>query len=120
MINASGEVVPAQWTTLSFAQAGNIAELLVKEGDAITVVTWGNTVNVCLDAAMALSDSGIAIEIIDLRTVFPLDEDTVLASTVTCTDADPADTKHYLAFDGIRHAGLDRRQRIAALIRLGA
>ena len=36
VINASGEVVPAQWTTLSFAQAGNVAELLVKEGDAIT------------------------------------------------------------------------------------
>jgi multidrug efflux pump subunit AcrA (membrane-fusion protein) len=35
MINASGEVVPAQWTTLSFAQAGNVDELAVKEGDAI-------------------------------------------------------------------------------------
>src|SRR5512139_4091686 len=35
VINASGEVVPAQWTTLSFAQAGNVAELLVKEGAAI-------------------------------------------------------------------------------------
>ncbi len=35
IINASGEVLPAQWTTLSFAQAGNVAELLVKEGDAI-------------------------------------------------------------------------------------
>ena len=35
VINASGEVVPAQWTTLSFAQAGNVAELLVNEGDAI-------------------------------------------------------------------------------------
>ena len=34
-INAGGEVLPAQWTTLSFAQAGNVAELLVKEGDAI-------------------------------------------------------------------------------------
>ena len=35
IINASGEVVPAQWTTLSFAQAGNVDELSVKEGDAI-------------------------------------------------------------------------------------
>jgi multidrug resistance efflux pump len=35
VINASGEVVPAQWTTLSFAQAGNVDELLVKTGDAI-------------------------------------------------------------------------------------
>ena len=35
VINASGEVVPAQWTTLSFAQAGNVDELSIKEGDAI-------------------------------------------------------------------------------------
>jgi multidrug efflux pump subunit AcrA (membrane-fusion protein) len=35
IINASGEVLPAQWTTLSFAQAGNVDEVLVKEGDAI-------------------------------------------------------------------------------------
>jgi HlyD family secretion protein len=35
IINSSGEVVPAQWTTLSFAQAGNVDELAVKEGDAI-------------------------------------------------------------------------------------
>ena len=35
IVNASGEVMPAQWTTLSFAQAGNVAELTVKEGDAI-------------------------------------------------------------------------------------
>jgi multidrug efflux pump subunit AcrA (membrane-fusion protein) len=35
VINAGGEVLPAQWTTLSFAQAGNVDELLVKEGDEI-------------------------------------------------------------------------------------
>ena len=35
LVNASGEVVPAQWTTLSFAQAGNVDELPVKAGDAI-------------------------------------------------------------------------------------
>lgn len=53
---------------------------IVKEGDAITVVTWGNTVNICLDAAMALSDAGIAIEIIDLRTILPWDKDLVFKS----------------------------------------
>ena len=53
---------------------------IVKEGDAITVVTWGNTVNVCLDAAMALSDAGINIEIIDLRTILPWDKDLVFRS----------------------------------------
>jgi len=35
VVSASGEVLPAQWTTLSFAQAGTVGELAVKEGDAI-------------------------------------------------------------------------------------
>ncbi len=35
VINASGEVVPAKWTTLSFAQAGNVAELSVEAGAVI-------------------------------------------------------------------------------------
>jgi HlyD family secretion protein len=34
-ISASGEVVPAQWTTLSFSQAGTIVDLPVKEGDRV-------------------------------------------------------------------------------------
>src|SRR5512141_1369788 len=37
VVSASGEVLPAQWTTLSFAQPGNLSELVVKEGDAIKV-----------------------------------------------------------------------------------
>ena len=52
----------------------------VKEGDALTIVTWGNTVNVCLDAAMALQDSHIEVEIIDLRTILPWDKDLVFKS----------------------------------------
>ncbi len=35
VVSASGEVLPAQWTTLSFAQAGTLGELAVKEGDAL-------------------------------------------------------------------------------------
>src|SRR5512136_1047736 len=34
-ISATGEVVPAQWTTLSFAQAGTVFALPVKEGDRV-------------------------------------------------------------------------------------
>lgn len=35
IVSASGEVVPAQWTTLSFAQAGSVGEITVKEGEVI-------------------------------------------------------------------------------------
>ena len=34
-VSATGEVVPAQWTTLSFAQAGTVVQLPIKEGDRI-------------------------------------------------------------------------------------
>ncbi len=34
-ISATGEVVPAQWTTLSFTQAGTLVALPVKEGDRV-------------------------------------------------------------------------------------
>ena len=34
-ISASGEVVPARWTTLSFSQAGTIIDLPVKQGDRV-------------------------------------------------------------------------------------
>jgi HlyD family secretion protein len=35
IVSATGTVVPAQWTTLSFGQAGNVIEPLVKEGDVV-------------------------------------------------------------------------------------
>jgi multidrug efflux pump subunit AcrA (membrane-fusion protein) len=35
IVSATGEVVPAQWTTLSFGQAGSVIDLLVKEGDVV-------------------------------------------------------------------------------------
>ncbi|MBP7688087.1 MAG: HlyD family efflux transporter periplasmic adaptor subunit [Thermoflexales bacterium] len=35
VVSASGEVLPAQWTTLSFSQAGTLGELTVKEGDML-------------------------------------------------------------------------------------
>jgi len=34
-VSATGEVIPAQWTTLSFAQAGTVIQLPIKEGDRI-------------------------------------------------------------------------------------
>jgi hypothetical protein len=55
-----------------------------------------------------------------------LNGDTTNAGTgnINLDDADPADTKHYLAFDGIRHAGLvdntANRADIAGAITLGA
>ncbi len=49
-------------------------------GDDVTVVTYGMHRHVCLDAAAVLADEGVSVEIVDLRTISPLDNDTVLAS----------------------------------------
>ena len=51
-----------------------------RSGDDLTLVTYGKTVGVCLDAAAALADRGISAEVIDLRTLKPLDEAAVLGS----------------------------------------
>jgi 2-oxoisovalerate dehydrogenase E1 component len=53
---------------------------IVREGDSCTLVTWGNTVNIAIDAALALEDKGIHVEIIDLRTILPWDKDLVFQS----------------------------------------
>ncbi|MDE3047576.1 MAG: transketolase, pyrimidine binding domain protein [Verrucomicrobiota bacterium] len=53
---------------------------IVRSGTDATIVAWGMTVLMANEAAEALSKEGISIEVIDLRTIVPLDIDTVLAS----------------------------------------
>ena len=53
---------------------------IARAGTDVTIVTVGSTVRTCLDAAQLLAESGIEAEVIDLRTVVPLDEEAVLAS----------------------------------------
>ena len=53
---------------------------IARTGQDITLVGWGGTVPVCEKAAEALSEIGINAEVIDLRTIFPWDEETILAS----------------------------------------
>ena len=51
-----------------------------RPGTAATVVASGLMVDRALGAARTLADEGISAEVIDLRSVQPLDEDTILAS----------------------------------------
>jgi pyruvate dehydrogenase E1 component beta subunit len=53
-----------------------------REGDDVTLVSWGSMVRVCLDAAEALSLDGVSAEVVDLRTLNPLDRDTLIDSVV--------------------------------------
>jgi pyruvate dehydrogenase E1 component beta subunit len=46
---------------------------VVREGTTATVVAYGPSVKVALDAAAAAEDEGKSLEVIDLRTLSPLD-----------------------------------------------
>jgi len=51
-----------------------------RPGTDVTVVAWSFMVSKALDAAAALEKKGISVEVVDLRSVSPLDEETILAS----------------------------------------
>ena len=51
-----------------------------RQGDDVTLVAWGAMVRVCLDAAGALEQQGVSAEVVDLRTLNPLDRDTLIGS----------------------------------------
>jgi len=53
---------------------------IAKEGSDISIVTYGRTVLDALEIAGELDKEGISVEVIDLRTIAPYDEETVLAS----------------------------------------
>lgn len=53
---------------------------LRREGDACTVVSFGRPVNFCLEAADRLADEGINIDVLDMRSIRPLDIDSIVAS----------------------------------------
>ncbi|MBD3802600.1 MAG: pyruvate dehydrogenase complex E1 component subunit beta [Thioclava sp.] len=53
-----------------------------REGADVTIVSWGIGMSHALEAAEKLAKEGIEAEVIDLRTLRPIDYDTVLASVM--------------------------------------
>jgi len=66
------------------ATGGAVAELgrarVVRPGRDLTLIGYGVTTWTCLEAAEALAAEGVEAEVVDLRTLVPLDEETVLTS----------------------------------------
>lgn len=50
------------------------------EGDDITVITYGLCVHFALQAAEKLANEGISVQVLDLRTVYPLDKEAIIES----------------------------------------
>jgi 2-oxoisovalerate dehydrogenase E1 component beta subunit len=53
---------------------------ILREGSEVTLVSWGAMLRETLAAASELAAGGISAEVIDLATIKPYDEDTILAS----------------------------------------
>lgn len=53
-----------------------------RAGTTLTIVTYGIGVHVARDAAATLADEGIDVEIVDLRTLVPLDRDAIARSVL--------------------------------------
>ena len=53
---------------------------IVREGADCSIITYGRTVIDAIDVAAQLAEEGISAEVIDLRTIAPYDEETVMAS----------------------------------------
>ncbi len=53
---------------------------IAREGSDITVVTWGALVQKSLEAARQMEKEGISVEVIDIRTINPLDTEAIINS----------------------------------------
>src|ERR1700675_3353001 len=69
------EDLPAEEFTVPIGKAK-----IVREGRDLTIVTYGAMVWVALEAADKLAEEGASVEVVDLRTLAPLDRETVCES----------------------------------------
>ena len=100
--------VPGEMYRIPFGEAE-----IRRDGDDVTIATYGMMVHRALEAADNLAADGIECEVVDLRTLSPLDTDTVLESVentghlVVVDEAPPrcsvaADVAAQVARDGFR------------------
>jgi len=71
------EAVPAEGYTVPLGKAD-----IAREGSDVTLIAWGAMVRVCLDASEVLARDDISAEVVDLRTLNPLDRETMIESVV--------------------------------------
>lgn len=70
----------AQWPALEEYVVPLGKAKVVLEGDAATVVSYGRTLPLCVKAAKTLAAEGVNVEVLDLRTLWPYDFDSIKAS----------------------------------------
>ncbi len=84
---------------------------IAREGSDATIISWSRIVHVALEAAEELSKQGLEVQVIDLRSLRPLDEEALVASVAKTHRA-------VVAYEGWPYGGVgaevvDRIQRLA-------
>jgi pyruvate dehydrogenase E1 component beta subunit len=108
--------VPEESYTIPFAEAN-----VVRDGSDCTIVTYGMMVHRSLDAANGLARQGIECEVVDLRTLSPVDWDTVLDSvgnTGRCVCVDEANPRCSIAADVSAKVAQDAFKSLKAPIQM--
>src|SRR2546425_3453296 len=72
--------VPDERYTTPFGQAR-----IHRQGDDVTVITWGAMVYTADEAAAKLEQDDVSVEVVDLRTLIPWDREAVLSSVRKCS-----------------------------------
>ena len=71
------EAVPTESYTVPIGKAA-----VAREGSDVTLLSWGAMVRVCLDASEVLARDDVSAEVVDLRSLNPLDRETMIESVV--------------------------------------
>jgi acetoin:2,6-dichlorophenolindophenol oxidoreductase subunit beta len=93
---------------------------VARTGRDVTLVSWSAQVHVCEAAAATLEGEGISVELIDLRTLWPWDEDAVMASVAKTKKLIVAHEAVSVAGFGAEIAATVAEQTGARVKRLGA
>jgi len=106
LYNVKGEV-PDDPDLLVPMGVANVA----REGTDVTIIAWSRMVYVALEAATELEKQGVSVEVVDLRSLRPLDQDTIVRSVAKTHRA-------VVAHEGWPYGGVgaeiaDRLQRLA-------
>ncbi|SMO70784.1 alpha-ketoacid dehydrogenase subunit beta [Melghirimyces algeriensis] len=67
--------VPKGWFEVPIGKARK-----VQTGEDVTLITWGSMVSMAEKAAQTALDQGISCEVLDLRSLYPLDEEMIITS----------------------------------------
>jgi len=71
------DAVPSESYTVPIGSAA-----ISREGTDVSLISWGAMVRVCLDASEVLARRNVSAEVVDLRTLNPLDRETLISSVV--------------------------------------